>query len=45
VRYTKVKAGEAKSCFFLAGLGSNKNSSDYVVEEAQTRHEKVNITN
>jgi len=30
---------------FLAGLGSNKNSSDYVVEEAETRHEKANITN
>jgi len=29
----------------LVGLGSNKNSSGYVVEGAETRHEKVNITN
>jgi len=44
VGYTKVKAGETKSCFFF-GLGSNKNSPDYVLEEGETRYEKVNITN
>ena len=34
-----------KVFFFFAGLESNKNSSDYVVEVADARHEKVNITN